>query len=155
MAKKDKAKNAAAELLTETNPILETVKDTIPAKIKTKKKRLAKVIDGNILTIAEAVTETKLAFDVFDLPESIRSLLTVYGMSQKLGDAAAGKKGQEAVDAINKVWTGLSEGNWSVRAPAAEKISKKSILGKYAEMPDGEEKNLAGELLKKLGITLE
>jgi hypothetical protein len=150
MAKKDEAKNAAAELLTETNPILETVKDTI----STKKKRLAKVIDGNILTIAEAVTETKLSFDVFDLPESIRSLLTVYGMSQKLGDAAAGKKGQEAVDAINKVWTGLSEGNWSVRAPAAEKISKSSVMGKYAEMPDGEEKNLAKKLLKELGITM-
>jgi hypothetical protein len=141
-------KNAAKEL------VEQTATPTSPAAPK-KKKRLAKVIEGTILSITEALTETTLTFDFDTLPESIKSLLAVYGMSQKLGDAAAGKKGQEALNAINKVWKGLSEGNWSVRAPAAEKISKKSIMGKYSEMPDGKEKELAAKLLEKLGITLE
>lgn len=131
-----------------------TKPETAEVSAPKKRKRLAKVIDGTILSITEALTNTTLTFDFFTLPEAIQALLGPYGMSQKLGDAAAGKKGQEALNAINKVWGGLSEGNWSVRAPAAEKISKKSILGKYSEMPEGKEKELAATLLEKLGITL-
>jgi hypothetical protein len=73
-------------------------------------------------------------------------------MASKLGDAAAGKKGQDAVDAINKVWEGLVSGNWSVRAPAAEKISKNSIMEKFNAMPEGKEKKLTESILKNLGI---
>jgi hypothetical protein len=121
---------------------------------KPKRKRLSKVIDGGVLTIVEAVTETSTAYDFATLPEGIQALLGPFGMSQKLGDAAAGKKGEEAVNAINKVWEGLQAGNWSVRAPAAEKITKKSITGKFDAMEDGPEKEMAAELLKKLGITI-
>ena len=65
------------------------------------------------------------------------------------------KKATEAVDfAINKVWDGLMAGNWSVRAPAAEKISKKSILDKYNAMPEGKEKVLAKGLLEELGVAV-
>ncbi len=119
---------------------------------KTKRRRLSKSIDGQILTIAEALTETEMKFDFTELPEEIQSLFGPFGLSQKLGDSAAGKKGQEAVDSIMKVWEGLKAGNWTVRAPAAEKVSKKSILGKYEELPEGKEKEMAAELLKKLGI---
>jgi len=122
------------------------------APAKKKKKRLAKIIEGTVLTIKEAITESTLVFDFASLPENIQALLGPYGLSQKLGDAAAGKSGQTAVDSINKVWEGLKSGNWSVRAPAAEKISKKSILGKFEEMPDGPEKDMAATLLKNLGI---
>lgn len=139
-------KEAAEALAVYTTP------KPVPKKVK--RKRLAKVIDGTVLSITEAVTETTLTFDFATLPESIQALLGPYGMSQKLGDAAAGKKGQAAIDAINRVWEGLSEGNWSVRAPAAEKISKKSILGKFSEMPEGEEKDLAKKLLENLGIAV-
>ena len=119
-----------------------------------RKKRLSKVIEGNVLTIKEAETDTTLTFDFTALPESIQALFGPFGMSQKLGDAAAGKKGQDAVDAINKVWEGLVAGNWTVRAPAAEKVTKSSILSKFEAMPDGKEKKLAAELLAKLGINL-
>lgn len=125
---------------------------TADAPKKEKRKRLGKIIDGTILTIKEATTDTTLTFDFKDLPEAIQALLGPYGMSQKLGDAAAGKKGEEAVNAIGKVWNGLIEGNWSVRAPAAEKITKKSITGKLDSMPEGAEKEMAKELLKNLGI---
>ena len=124
-----------------------------PEKAK-KAKRLAKVIDGTVLTIKESLTDTTLTLDFATLPEGIQALLGPYGMSQKIGDAAAGKKGQESVDAMNKVWEGLLAGNWSVRAPAAEKISKKSILGKFADMPEGKEKVAAAALLKSPGIAV-
>jgi len=130
----------------------EIVAEATPAPKKVK--RLAKVIDGTVLTIVESLTATTLTLDFATLPEGIQALLGPYGMSQKIGDAAAGKKGQESVDAMNKVWEGLLAGNWSVRAPAAEKISKKSILGKFADMPEGKEKVAAAALLKSLGIAV-
>jgi len=45
-------------------------------------------------------------------------------------------------------------GNWSVRAPKAEKISKNGILEKYNAMPDGAEKEMAATILANLGITV-
>lgn len=127
------------------------MEDVNPPK-KTRKRKLTKSIDGNILTITEATTEKEMKFDFTTLPEEIQALFGPYGLSQKLGDSAAGKKGEEAVASIMKVWEGLMAGNWTVRAPAAEKITKKSILSKFNEMPEGQEKDITSELLKKLGI---
>ena len=117
-----------------------------------KVKRLSKVVEGTVLTITEGDTGAVLTYDFTSLPAAIQAAFGPFGMGHKLGDAAAGKKGQEAVDAINKVWEGLMKGDWTVRAPAAEKISKKSILDKFNEMPAGKEKNLAKDLLTKLGL---
>jgi len=119
---------------------------------KKKKKKLSKSIAGNVLTITESTTGTVMTFDASKLPEAIQANLMPYGMSQKLGDAAAGKAGQTAVDAINKVWDGLMKGDWSVRAPAAEKISKNDILATYNDMPEGKEKIVFKGLLEKLGV---
>ena len=60
---------------------------------ETKKKRgkkLSKSIEGSVLTITEAVTGSVLSYDFSKLPEKIQGLLGPYGLSQKLGDAAAG-----------------------------------------------------------------
>lgn len=100
------------------------------AKVK-KTKKLSKLIEGNVLTITDGVTKNVLTYDMAKLPAEIQKKLAPYGLSQKLGDAAAGKEGQVAVDAINKVWAGLMANDWSVRAPAAEKINKKDILAKF------------------------
>jgi hypothetical protein len=105
------------------------VKAPIAEKAK-KSKKLSKVIEGNVLTITDGVTKAVLTFDAGKLPVEIQKKLMPYGLSQKLGDAAAGKEGQVAVDSINKVWAGLMANDWSTRAPAAEKINKKDILAK-------------------------
>ena len=115
-------------------------------------KKLSKVIEGNVLTITEGITGTVLKFDAGELPAAIQANLMPYGLSQKLGDAAAGREGQEAVDAINKVWDGLSKGDWSTRVPAAEKITKKSIVEKVEAMTDPAEKQKYTDLLKKIGL---
>jgi len=119
---------------------------------KKKGKKLAKSIAGNVLTITESITGEVMTFDADKLPPVIQANLMPYGMSQKLGDAAAGKKGKDAVAAIQKVWDGLMKGDWSVRAPAAEKISKNDILATYNEMPEGKEKVVFKGLLEKLGV---
>jgi len=122
------------------------------APAEKKKKKLSKGIVGNVLTITESITGTTLTFDAGTLPESIQKNLMPYGLSQKLGDAAAGREGKDAVDAINKVWEGLLKGDWSVRAPAAPKIDVNGILANYNAMPDGKLKDKATEWLKSVGL---
>lgn len=128
------------------------------ATVKAKKsKKLGKSISGNVLTISESTTGSVLTFDAGKLPAAIQANLMPYGLSQKLGDAAAGKTGKEAIDSINKVWEGLAKGDWSTRAPAAEKINKKDIIEKFAALDDKTKKLLASnpataDLLAKLGV---
>ena len=113
---------------------------------------MSKVIKGNVLTITEGVTGTVLKFDAGELPAAIQANLMPYGLSQKIGDAAAGREGQEAVDAMKKVYDGLLKGDWSTRVPAAEKITKKSIVEKVEAMTDPAEKQKYTDLLKKIGL---
>lgn len=123
--------------------------DTIVAK---KRKKLTKTVEGSVITIKEDITGAELMFDVSELSEQIQTNLKYHGASQKLGDAAAGREGQEAVDAINKVWEGLVKGDWSVRAPAVEKVSVKDLVSKVSAMADSVDKDAAQALLRKLGL---
>ncbi len=125
----------------------ETVKETIK-----KAKKLSKVIEGTVLTITEGVTNTVLKYDAKAFTPEIKERLMMHGFSQKLGDAAAGKEGLEAVEAIKKVADGIVKGDFTVRVPAAEKITKKGILDIYTAMPAGKEKDIFKATLEKLGI---
>ena len=116
-------------------------------------KKLSKGIEGSVVTIKEMTTETEMAFNFNDLPQEIQEKFGPFGLGHKLGDAAAGKQGQEACDAINKVWTGLMDNNWSVRAPAAEKITKKGLLEKVDQL-DPADQEAAVALLQKLGLSV-
>lgn len=117
-----------------------------------KTKKLSKGFEGDVLVIVEGITGTKMSFDYTELSEDIQKNLMKHGLSQKLGDAAAGKEGQEAVDAINKVWNGLVKGDFTIRVPAGPKISKKTILENLASLAEGAEKDAAVALLQKLGL---
>lgn len=103
-----------------------------------------KILGGNL---------EEVEFCFTDLPEGIQTKLGPFGLSHKLGDAAAGKRGPEAEEAIQKVWNGLLENNWSVRAPASPKISTKTILTNLDNLPE-EEKEKAIATLAALGITI-
>jgi hypothetical protein len=74
-------------------------------------------------------------------------------LSHKLGDAAAGKSGAEAEEAINKVFEGLASGDWTTRAPAAPKLTKKSIAENLGNLDEAGQA-AARELLAKLGINI-
>lgn len=118
-------------------------------------KKLAKEFDKvntNLLTISESVTGKVMKFDFKALPPAIQANLGPFGMGSKLGDAAAGKEGQEAIDSIQKVWDGLMKGDWSVRAPAAAKISTSDVMARFNAMPEGPEKAVAKKFLTSLGL---
>jgi hypothetical protein len=94
-----------------------------------------------------------LTFDTADLSTDIQTKLVPFGLGHKLGDAAAGRDGQDAVDAISKVWDGLKNGDWSVRAPAQPKVTLSSIKDNLALLSDAERK-AAEALLAQMGIKL-
>lgn len=117
------------------------------------KRRLEKSIDGTVVRIKEIESGEEMVFDFNELPADVQAKFGPFGLSHRLGDSAAGKSGQEAVESIQKVWDGLVAGNWTVRAPAGEKITKKSVLENLDNLPD-EEKEAAKALLAQLGITV-
>ena len=86
-----------------------------------------------------------------DLPETIQTKLVPFGLGHKLGDAAAGKEGLVAEEAIQKVWEGLMAADWSVRAPATAKVSLKELESNFLKMDEADQA-IARGLFEKLGI---
>lgn len=114
-------------------------------------KKLYKEIVGTVVKIKEAVTGKEMSFDAAKLPKEIQEKLMPFGLNHKLGDAASGCSGQEAVDSIQKVWNGLVAGNWAVRAAKGESVSVSAISSGIDKLPAAE-KAAATALLIKLGI---
>ena len=94
-----------------------------------------------------------MEFDFMQLPKDIRVKFGPFGLGHKLGDSAAGKSGAEAEESINKVWEGLMSGDWTTRAPAAPKLTKKNIAEGLGNL-SGDEAEAARALLAKLGINI-
>jgi hypothetical protein len=124
---------------------------------KTRKKKvmtkdLAKFMGKLAITVLG--TETgEMIFDPKDLPQEIQARLPAFALNHRLGDAAAGKVGQEAVEAINKVWEGMMANNWSVRAPAAKKINVSTILDNLDKLDAAEQEGVKAALAA-IGISL-
>lgn len=116
-----------------------------------KAKKLSKEIIGNVVKITEVITGKVMEFDAGKLPADIQKKLMPFGLNHKLGDAAAGCAGQEAVDSIEKVFEGLMAGNWAVRAPKGESVSMNAISAGIDKLPP-KEAEAARALLIKLGV---
>lgn len=116
-----------------------------------KAKKLDKEIVGNIVKIQEMVTGKMMEFDFTKLPKEIQAKFGPFGLNHKLGDAAAGDSGQDAVDSITKTWESLMAGNWAVRVAKGESVSVSSIASGVEKLPP-KEAEAAKALLIKLGI---
>ena len=116
-------------------------------------RKLSRSIDGTVVSFVEATTGKTLTYDFSTLPADIQGKLGPYGLNQKLGDAAAGKEGQEAIDAIEKVFAALTSGDWSFRAPAAAKVTVADLKSKLEGMTAAEQE-MASALLAKLGVKM-
>jgi hypothetical protein len=117
-------------------------------------KRMKKTIEEDCVVIAviDGAKEST-SYDFNTLPETIQEKLGPFGLSHKLGDAAAGKSGVEAEEAIDKVFAGLMEGNWAVRAAATPKVSTKVIADNFTNLSEAEQ-DAAREVLIALGIAI-
>lgn len=135
--------------------VIENVDAVEEAPVVAKReKKLTKEIEGTVVTI-EALGGEKgpVAFDVAELSEEICQSLIAFGAASKLGDAAAGRSGKDAEDAIQKVWDGLVKGEWTVRQAALPKVKMADVKNALANMsPEDAEK--ARALMAQMGITL-
>jgi len=109
--------------------------------------------EGKVAITVLGGTKGQMIFDPAELPGDVQNKLVPFGLGHKLGDAAAGKSGVEAEEAIEKVWEGLKTGDWTVRAPAAPKVSLKDVAANFQNLSD-EEKAQAKLLMASLGIKL-
>ena len=119
---------------------------------KKKGKKLIKEIAETQIKI-EAIGGDKgqVVYDFKDLPEDVQAKLGPFGLSHKLGDAAAGKAGKEAEESILRVWEGLMKGDWTTRAPATPKVAVNEITNNLSKL-NPQERAAAEALLAKLGV---
>ena len=125
-----------------------------PEAAKRNKKLLKDLSKSPIVAItAEGGEKGAMQFDFTKLPQIVKDKLGPFGLGHKLGDSAAGRTGKDAEEAIQKVWDGLMSGDWSVRAPAAPKVSLSDIASNFEKLSNPE-KAKASALLAALGIKL-
>ena len=118
-------------------------------------RRLMKTITGSVVAI-EVVggKKGKVDYDFKKLPPKIQEAFGPFGLSHRLGDSAAGKAGEEAEEAIDKVWSGLMNGEWTVRAPAAGKVNGlKKAQSEFSALTPEQKKAVAASF-DKLGIKI-
>jgi hypothetical protein len=117
-------------------------------------KKLAKEIEGEMIKItALGGSKGEMVFLFSDLPADIQAKLGPFGLGHKLGDAAAGKEGLEAEEAINKVFDGLKSGDWSVKAPQGPRVSIKALAENVSKL-DPASQEAAKALLTSLGVKI-
>ena len=118
---------------------------------KKKQKVMEKTITTDSLTIKILGTDFNLEAKHADLPENVQALLPSIALSHMLGDAAAGKTGQEAADRIQKKWDALMEGNLSIRKPAEKKIALSQVSQNLENLSE-EEAAKVRAAFKLLGV---
>lgn len=108
---------------------------------------------GKVIIKALGGKKGAMEFDPKALPKNVQDRLPEIAISHMLGDAAAGRSGVDAEEAITVKWDGLMKGDFSVRAPAAPKVSLTEIAANFSKLSAAEQKT-ARVLLEGLGITL-
>jgi len=108
---------------------------------------------GSVIITVAGGEEGPMTFDFSRLPQPIQTKFGPFGYGHKLGDSAAGRAGKDAEAAIMKVQDGLMKGDWSVRAPAAPKISVAEVATNYSKLAP-KEQEVAKKLLASLGISV-
>lgn len=89
-----------------------------------------------------------------DLNGDIVDSLALHGLSQKLGDAAAGKEGADALSSITETWDNLKEGKFVGQRAGGERMpSKKSMAATLATLSE-DEQEAARAALARLGVAL-
>ena len=127
-----------------------------PKEATKKPKKLTKDLTtepGTVIITVVGGEKGAMKFPFNKLPKDIQTKFGPFGYGHKLGDSAAGRSGKDAETAITKVNEGLIKGDWSIRAPAAPKISLAEVATNMAKLSPAEQKT-AKALLSGLGITI-
>ncbi|RLC74773.1 MAG: hypothetical protein DRJ03_31365 [Chloroflexi bacterium] len=116
-------------------------------------KKLDKVPKDNGVEITVVSTGQSGFYSVDELSPDIQRKLMIHGLSQVLGDAAAGRDGEDASEAIQRRWETLKSGEWTAKRAAAPKLSKAELERRLAGLEDDERQAII-DALAKVGINL-
>ena len=117
-----------------------------------RQRRLNKVIEGNVLTLTVRENGDVFTIDASELTDDMKHRGLMFGLSEKIGNAAAGKTDATDIsNAIKKVIEGIINNNWAVRAPAGPKITLTTIKSTLAESTPEEAQELK-DMLSKFGV---
>ena len=119
---------------------------------KTRKLQKAVNYETGVVTMTVISTGAKLEMDTKKLPKDVQAKLVPLAINHRVGDAAAGRDGEEALKSMAAVWDALMSGQFTVRTPAAG-LNKAKITEKLESLK-GPEAAAAKALLEKLGISL-
>lgn len=128
---------------------------TAPESTSKRSRRLEKTVDYENGTVKFTVVSTgqDLVCDTKLLPAEIKAKLIPLAISHRIGDAAAGADGVEALTQMQKVWEGLCAGNFTIRTPAKKGLDVAAIKTLIQTL-SGKEATAAAALFEKLGIKL-
>ncbi len=123
---------------------------------KTKARKLSRAVDyeNGVVTFTVLATGATLTCAVNDLPAEIQAKLLPLAINHRIGDAAAGRDGDEAFDSMTKVWEALKSGDFSVRASAGPKMPTKTQINEAMNNLSPKEQAAAQALLAKLGVAV-
>jgi hypothetical protein len=128
----------------------------------TRTKRVHKYVDEStgILTFQAfgddgALLPGTVDIDPNELSSDITEKVVTHGLIAKISDAAAGKAGQDILDAMQAVVDKLLAGQWTSNRGngSTVKVNKTDITARLDAMSDAD-KEVASALLAKMGITL-
>ena len=121
----------------------------------TRTRKLEKAVDyvKGIVEVKVLSIGKSLVCDVAELPKEILQKLIPLAISHRIGDAAAGRDGDEALASMTKVWEGLKAGDFTIRKAAKKGITKEDLSERMAAL-SGKDATVAAEIMKKLGIEL-
>lgn len=95
-----------------------------------------------------------IEYNLTDVSDEIKDQLALHGLSQKLGDSAAGKEGADAESSIAETWSNLVEGKFRGERAAGERMpTKKSMTDSLSKLSPAEQET-ARAALAKLGVVL-
>ena len=77
-------------------------------------------VDAGKIVITFQASGNKLEGLLSSLKPEIVTRAALHGLNQKLGDAAAGKQGDDAEEAVTSVWEQLVGGDWNAKAETGE-----------------------------------
>lgn len=118
-----------------------------------RQKKLGKNVNYETNMVELNIEGEAVSYAFNALPDEIKAKLGPFGLGHKLGDAAAGKEGAEAKEAIQKVYDGLMASDWSVRAPAGPRVSLKTLADNVSKL-DPASQDAAKALLTSLGVKI-
>lgn len=134
----------------------EAVVETTDNETKRPRRLIKSTSMENLMVSIEVVgvESGPVEYNLTDVSDEIKDQLALHGLSQKLGDSAAGKEGADAESSISETWANLVEGKFRGERAAGERMPTKKSMTQSLEKLTPAEQAEAKAALAKMGVIL-